>query len=93
MKEGFEVDLDAARKAADQCLDPLATFLAREIEPFTDVNILGNGDLGGDALQGKLTDVCDNLVHRQRGGCTRIFETAEALRSIVSLYRRVDGQK
>lgn len=44
------------------------------------------------AMEGQYSLFTEDLATRQRDMCDRIDETAEALREIAELYRRVDGQ-
>lgn len=73
-------------QAADALRAPINTIMARE-------GINGPGNLAAmRAMEAEYSGFVSTIGNRQAKGCVRIDETAQALREIVALYRRVDGQ-
>jgi len=92
--KGFAVDVDDLDKiakeylpqAADALRAPINVIMARE-------GINGPGNLPAvAAMDAEYSGFVSSIGNRQAKGCGRIDETAQALREIIALYRRVDGQ-
>jgi hypothetical protein len=92
--KGFAVDvgeLDTIAnsylpRAAEALRAPIKVIMARE-------RINGPGTLPAvRAMEAEYAGFVSSIGFRQQKGCGRIDETARALREIVILYRRVDGQ-
>lgn len=94
---GFSIDVDEADKACRQGDGSLPQAAAMLRAPITDlVSYEGwDGGLGRfdavDRMQATYQNFCDVLGKRQARACEIMDDTAEALREIVALYRRVDG--
>lgn len=94
-KSGFAIDLNEAQKAAEQSLPNLAAHLRGPVAV-----LLSHEGLHGPGgylqavrnVQGVYAGYTDVLADRLRRGCAVIDATAEALRDIVQVYRRADGQ-
>jgi hypothetical protein len=93
-RKGFAVDVgeldDIANtilpQAADALRAPINSITARE-------GFSGPGDLPAvGAMESEYAGFTGSIGYRQKIGCDRIDATAQALREIVALYRRVDGQ-
>lgn len=97
---GFSVDLDEADKACKPevgTLPQAAMMLRKPLTTlFTFDDWAANRFLhqfdAADRMQSAYQGFCDALGQRHSRGCDIIDDTAEALRDIVNLYRRVDGQ-
>ena len=92
---GFRIDLAEAQKAADTSLPNLAAALRGPI-PVLNAHE-GLGGPGGDlaavrSVQFAYAVYTDVLADRLRKGCAAIDATAQALRDILTVYRRADGQ-
>lgn len=73
-------------QAADALRAPINMIMARE-------GINGVGNLAAvSAMEAEYSGFVSTIGKRQTQGCDRIDQTAQALREIVALYRRVDGQ-
>ncbi|WP_132121098.1 hypothetical protein [Actinocrispum wychmicini] len=90
----FEVDLSALDKIAAQDLPAIATALRGIANVVTTHEGLeGPGHLDAVyAMEGAYAHFTDSVGNRQRIACDRIDATANALRDVVNLYRRADGQ-
>lgn len=91
---GFQVHLDELEHGATTVLPRVADIL----RPPAKVLSIHEG-LGGPTATREATGVqetyaayMDFLAARQNRLCDAVGETAEALRQIVELYRRADGQ-
>jgi hypothetical protein len=92
---GFRIDLAEAQKAADTSLPNLAAALRGPIPVLNAHEGLTGpgGDLDSTrAVQGAYAAYTDVLADRLRKGCQVIDMTAEALRDILTVYRRADGR-
>ena len=92
---GFRIDLAEAQKAADTSLPNLAAALRGPIPVLNAHEGLTGpgGDLDSTrAAQGAYAAYTDVLADRLRKGCQVIDTTAQALRDILAVYRRADGQ-
>lgn len=97
MPDGFTIDLDEAEKAcrAGEGSLPQAAALLRE--PIVDLisyegwNGIGSFD-AVDRVQATYQALCEVFGERQMRACDVMDANAEALREIIALYRRVDGQ-
>jgi hypothetical protein len=98
--DGYSLDLDEAEKAcklevgslpqaARMLREPIAALLT--YEGWDNDPSLYRFD-AVDRMQATYENFCDVLGQRHIRGCDIIDDTAEALRDIVTLYRRVDGQ-
>jgi hypothetical protein len=73
-------------QAADALRAPINLIMARE-------GINGGGNLAAvSAMEAEYSGFVSSIGKRQAQGCGRIDETAQALRDIVALYRKVDGR-
>ncbi|GAB2779538.1 hypothetical protein [Amycolatopsis magusensis] len=92
---GFTVVLDELARVADQAFPELAEIIGRQIAVLNSHEGL-HGPGGGLPLvahyQSTYVNYTDEIAARQRRGVEVVLATAEALRRIVGLYRRADGQ-
>jgi hypothetical protein len=99
--DGFTADLDEAEKACKLEVGSLPQAAAMLRGPIADLLTFDswNGapqEHGWDApyhLQLAWEGFRDALGQRHIRGCDIIDDNAEALRDIITLYRRVDGQR
>ncbi|HEU5469461.1 MAG TPA: hypothetical protein VFV67_02320 [Actinophytocola sp.] len=97
MSDGFTIDLDEAERGCrsyDGSL-PQAALMLRE--PVADLLDHAGWDGRGrfdavDRMRSAYRLLSEELGDRQIRGCDVMEDTAEALREIIAVYRRVDGQ-
>lgn len=92
---GFQIDLTEAQKAADSSLPTLADHLRGPVNVlFSHEGLHGpGGDLKAVRhVQGVYAGYTDVLAERLRKACEVIDANAQALRDIITVYRRADGQ-
>jgi hypothetical protein len=94
---GFTARLDEMECAAKEVTGsiPVAAALLRapvaDLREFNDLNGSGRFDPAYD-VQTAYESYVEVLAERQARACDIMDDTAEALREIIALYRRVDGQ-
>lgn len=92
---GFRVDLEELRRAADESLPALAEVLRAQV-PVLNAHEGLHGPGGrlpaAVGFQIAYAEYTDAIAARQRLGCSLVNATAEALRGIVTVYKRADGQ-
>jgi hypothetical protein len=92
---GFAVDIYEAQKAAEASLPNLAGHLRSQVSVLMSHEGLhgSGGNIPAVAnVQQVYAGYTDVLGEQLRRGCDVIDGTAQALREIVALYRRADGQ-
>lgn len=92
---GFAIDVYEAQAAADTSLPALAQHLRGQVGVLMSHEGLHGpgGNIPAVAhVQQVYADYTDVLGGQLRQGCDVIDATAQALREIVDLYRRADGQ-
>lgn len=100
MTDGFTVDLNEAAKACDQTTGSLPNAATMLRVPIADVVAYNGWETSLTPtdfdvvyrMQGVYDDFCQKIADRQIRACDIMDDTAEALRDIVEVYRRVDGQ-
>ena len=99
MPTGFIIDLTEAEKGCHQPDGSLPQAAAILREPINDLITYESWDGthpgrfdAVDRLQATYQTLCDVLGHRQSTACDTMDDTAAALRDIITVYRRVDGQ-
>jgi hypothetical protein len=92
--EGFRVNVDELEKLAVEYLPGIATALRAPTEAIaTQEDMKGPGSFPQfEDMRGAYENLCEGISQRQMTGSWIIDETANALREIATLYRRVDGQ-
>lgn len=92
--KGFAVDVTELDKIATEYLPRAAEALRAPIPVImTRESINGGGNVAAvGAMEAEYSGFVSSIGNRQKLGCERIDATAQALREIVALYRRVDGQ-
>ncbi|MBC6448067.1 hypothetical protein [Actinokineospora xionganensis] len=93
-RAAFAVELNALDEIANKFLPNAASALRAPVEIITaHEGLEGPGRLQAVYdMEGAYANFTDSIGHRQSRGCDRIDETAQALRDIIALYRRADGQ-
>lgn len=93
--KGFAVDLTELDQIANDYLAQAVAVLQGSIDVIkAHEGIEGPGRLEEvSPLQDEYAAFTDSLGNQQRIGCERIEASIEALREIIELYRRVDGQR
>jgi hypothetical protein len=97
---GFTVDLNEAAKACSRengSLPEAATMLRVPIADVLAYDPLETKAAPADLdvvqrMQGQYHEFCKTIGDRQIRACNIMDDTAEALREIIEVYRRVDGQ-
>jgi hypothetical protein len=101
MATGFSIHLDEAEKACKFVDGSLPKAAAGLREPIAVVRTFESWNTVPDAAVGFVSfhemmvayeDFCETLAQRQIRACNIMDDTAQALREIVAVYRRVDGQ-
>jgi hypothetical protein len=92
--KGFAVDVNDLDMIANSYLPQAAAALRAPINVIMSrEGINGPGTLPAvSAMEAEYSGFVSSIGSRQQKGCGRIDETAQALREIIALYRRVDGQ-
>lgn len=93
-KQAFAVELNALDEIANKFLPNAAAALREPVRVITaHEGLEGPGRLQAVYdMEGAYANLTDSIGNRQSFGCDRIDETAQALRDIIALYRRADGQ-
>jgi hypothetical protein len=93
--KGFAVDLTELDQIANEYLPRAVAVLQGSIGVIqSHEGLEGPGRLAElFPMEDEYAAFTDSLGNQQRVGCERIEATSEALREIVELYRRVDGQR
>ena len=98
---GFSVDLNEVEKACKVNGGTLPKAVAGLREPIASVRAFESWNTVPDAavgfvsfheMMGAYEDFCETLAQSQIQACDIMDDTAQALREIVAVYRRVDGQ-
>ncbi|HEV2780834.1 MAG TPA: hypothetical protein VGX25_15725 [Actinophytocola sp.] len=91
---GFELDLTDLEPVAHSVLPDLATGLRKSIATIlTYDSVAGPGRFDPVyRVEGAYQAFADLIGDRLAVGCDRIDATARALREVIALYRRADGQ-
>lgn len=91
---GFELDLTDLEPVANTVLPDVAAALAPSATTIlTYDSVEGPGHLDAVAtLEGAYETFTDLIGERLITGSTRISATGRALREVIALYRRADGQ-
>ncbi|MCE7003205.1 hypothetical protein LWC34_10230 [Kibdelosporangium philippinense] len=94
MDDGFRVALDELQRVGDQALPALRDIMAVQLPILTSHEGLGGPgrleEVG--AYQVTYARFTDEIAARQKHGAEVVDATAQAVKSIVALYRRADGQ-
>ena len=92
--KGFDVDLVELEKTANGYLPAAVEALRGPIAVITSHEGLeGPGKFAEvGAMEYAYAAFTDDIGGQQRIGCERIEATAQALREIIALYRKADGQ-
>jgi hypothetical protein len=98
MYEGFAIDLDEADKAAKYPGGSLPHAVELLRAPISSLTAHDNFTIPGrfdaaDRLQVVFPGWCEVLGQRLERACEVVDANAKALREIIALYRRVDGQR
>lgn len=93
-RKGFAVDVGELDQIANSTLPEVVDALRAPIKVITArEGIDGPRSLPAlAAMEAEYAGFTGGIGYRQQVGCARIEATAQALREIVALYRRVDGQ-
>jgi hypothetical protein len=93
-EDGFKVNLPELESIAVQHLPAVANALRGPATVvLTHEGLEGPGQFDPVyAMERAYAHFTDSVGIRQRTGCDRIDQTAQALKEIVDLYRRADGQ-
>jgi hypothetical protein len=93
--KGFAVDVNDLDTIANVYLPQAADSLRAPIRVITaHEGLEGPGTLSAMyPMEDEYAAFTQSIGNQQRVGCARIDATIEALREIVALYRRVDGQR
>lgn len=93
-RKGFAVDVGELDKIANSTLPEVVDALRAPIGVITKrEGFNGPGNLAAvAAMESEYAGFTGSIGYRQKIGCDRIDATAQALREVVALYRRVDGQ-
>jgi hypothetical protein len=93
-EDGFRIHLPELERIATQHLPAVAQALRGPADVvMSHEGLEGPGRFGAVyAMEGAYARYTDSVGIRQRTGAERIEQTAIALRNIVNLYRRADGQ-
>lgn len=93
--KGFAVDLTELDQIANEYLPQAVAVLQGAIGVIkAHQGLEGPGLLAEvSPMQDEYAAFTDSLGNQQRIGCERIEASIEALREIIELYRRVDGQR
>lgn len=101
MATGFSFDLNEAEKACKLNDGTLPKAVEGLRAPIAAVRTFESWNTSPEAAVGFISfhemmavygDFCETLAQRQICACDIMDDTAEALREIVAVYRRVDGQ-
>jgi hypothetical protein len=101
MATGFSIDVDQAEKACKLYGGTLPQAVEGLRAPIAAVRSFESWNTSPDAAVGFVSfhemmavyeDFCETLAQRQIRACDIMDDSAEALREIVAVYRRVDGQ-
>lgn len=97
--DGFTADINEMDKAAQRPNGSLPRAVHKLRDPISKLIVHeGFGSRGdGQHEAARMVEVayqsyCEVLAHRHSQACNAMDATTEALREIVELYRRVDGQ-
>jgi hypothetical protein len=93
--KGFAVDLNALEDIASKFLPQAVEVLRGPIKVIkSHEGLEGPGRVREVfTMEDEYAAFTDSIGNQQRIGCERIEETITALKEIVELYRRVDGQR
>lgn len=93
--QGFAVELGELETIAKVYLPQAAAALRVPIGVITaHEGLAGPGRLSAMfPMEDEYAAFTTSIGNQQRIGCERIDETVEALREVVELYRRADGQR
>lgn len=99
MPVGFTTDLNEAEKACHRDTGSLPNAVTMLREPIADIRAYEGWDgpsAGGFEslwhMQAMYEDFCETIGQRQIKACDIMDDTAQLLRDIIAVYRRVDGQ-
>ena len=94
MTDQFTIDLDQAEQAATQQLPMVAEMLREPVNILrTHEGMSGFSDFPpATSVQNCYSAITDFLSVRQAAASYSVSATAEALKQIVDVYRRIDGQ-
>jgi hypothetical protein len=101
MGTGFSVDLDQVEEACKLNRGSLPTAVGELRNPIAEIRTFESWNTTPEAAVGFVSfhemmalyeDFCESLAQRQIRACDIMDDTAETLREIVAVYRRVDGQ-